>query len=109
MVGFTAAIHINGSSTTVKPILQDVLLCCSGDDGIDVHGKAQPLIRSCEIRVRTPLLDTCMCAYVPVQQQCPSWNCAVAQLSTTNKMHSARCTYSPHKQGLLWLLFNCRA
>jgi len=52
MVGFTAAIHINGSSTTVKPILQDMLLCCSGDDGIDVHGKAQPLIRSCEIRVR---------------------------------------------------------
>ena len=52
MVGFAEVLCINGASTTVKPILQDLLVCCSGDDGIVVSGKAQPLIRSCELRVR---------------------------------------------------------
>jgi hypothetical protein len=51
MVGFTEALNITGASTTVKPILQDLVVCCSGDDGISVGGKAQPLIRSCDLRV----------------------------------------------------------
>lgn len=51
MVGFTEALNITGASTTVKPILQDLVVCCSGDDGISVGGKAQPLIRSCDVRV----------------------------------------------------------
>jgi hypothetical protein len=52
MVGFCEAVAIAGSSTTVKPILQDLVLMCSGDDGISVRDKAQPLLRGCEIRVR---------------------------------------------------------
>lgn len=51
MVGFTEALNITGVSTTVKPILQDLVVLCSGDDGISVGGKAQPLIRSCDLRV----------------------------------------------------------
>jgi hypothetical protein len=51
MVGFTEAMAITGASTTVKPILQDLVVLCSGDDGMSVGGKAQPLIRSCDIRV----------------------------------------------------------
>lgn len=51
MVGFSEAVNINGASTTVKPILQDMVVCCSGSDGISVSGKAQPLIRSCDVRV----------------------------------------------------------
>jgi hypothetical protein len=53
MVGFTQAMAITGASTTVKPILQDLVVLCSGDDGVTVGGKAQPLVRSCDIRVST--------------------------------------------------------
>lgn len=52
MVGFCEAIAVTGASTTVKPILQDLLVTCSGDDGVVVSAKAQPLMRGCELRVR---------------------------------------------------------
>ena len=61
MVGFCEAVAISGASTTVKPILQDLVLMCSGDDGISVRDKAQPLLRGCEIRVRAGAEDTAGC------------------------------------------------
>jgi hypothetical protein len=56
-VGFTEAIRIASGSTTTKPILQDLAVACSGDDGVTVSGKAQPLIRGCDIKV-------CVCGLV---------------------------------------------
>lgn len=86
MVGFAEVLCINGASTTVKPILQDLLVCCSGDDGIVVSGKAQPLIRSCELRVRRrghTLPGTASCAGSDTHCSFPQWLQPAMTYSTT--------------------------
>lgn len=89
MVGFTEAINIVGESTTCKPILQDLLVCCSGDDGISVSGKAQPLIRSCELRVRETGPSSFMWQRARATLGARCW--PVAKLSPCTGLLSAQC------------------
>eukprot|EP00775_Hariotina_reticulata_P002804 gene2804-3097_t len=51
MVGFCEAIAVSADTTAVKPYLQDLVIACSGDDGMCVAGGAQPLLQHCKFQV----------------------------------------------------------
>lgn len=52
MVGFCEAVSIIGANITVKPVLRGLHVMCSGDDGVSVAEKSQPLMQRCQIEVR---------------------------------------------------------
>eukprot|EP00879_Flechtneria_rotunda_P019728 GHRR01020730.1.p1 GENE.GHRR01020730.1~~GHRR01020730.1.p1 ORF type:complete len:533 (+),score=170.54 GHRR01020730.1:3275-4873(+) len=71
MVGFCEAVIITGSSTTVKPILQDLHIMCSGHDGLSIGGNVQPLLSNCHIQVR------CCCIKQYGSSSTTFWNCTL--------------------------------
>lgn len=51
MVGFVEAINIV-SDTSIKPVLRNLHIQCSGDDAVRVSGAAQPLLHDCTLQAR---------------------------------------------------------
>ncbi|EIE22744.1 hypothetical protein COCSUDRAFT_16318 [Coccomyxa subellipsoidea C-169] len=51
MTGFREALKVEGAAS-VQPVCQNCIIRCSGDDAVNICGKAAPVFRACSLRAR---------------------------------------------------------
>ncbi|KAK9904188.1 hypothetical protein WJX75_006312 [Coccomyxa subellipsoidea] len=109
MTGFREAVKIEGPAHT-QPAFLNCIIRCSGDDAVNICGKAAPVLRGCSVRARKCMLTDCEEEGIVAMDKssvrleaCTVSSCKGPAVDVTNhaQLHATGCTFKDC-MGAMW-------